>query len=155
VGKGRRLEADTRGGGAMSEGEDAGFDGGAMLPFDAGGAMTVGRGGGAIVKLGGLGAGFDARCAEFKAGNDGGGRLSSSSLELELWCSSRVKDGMAGAVALLAVALGVVAGDKSWSAVAFSSLPCDSVCCCAAGRSSPCWDCSGFVGAAEPCAEAK
>lgn len=84
VGKGRRLEADTRGGGAMSEGEDEGFDGGAMLPFDVGGAMTLGRGGGDMVKLGGLCAGFDARCAEFKAGNDGGGILSSSSLELEL-----------------------------------------------------------------------
>jgi len=112
VGKGRRLEADTRGGGAMREGEEAGFDGGAMLPFDMGGAMTLGCGGGDIVKLGGFAAGFDARCAEFKAGNDGGGRLSSSSLSLELWCSPSVKDGMAGAFALLAAAFGVVAGDK-------------------------------------------
>lgn len=42
VGKGRRLEAGTRGGGAMSEGEGEGFDGGAMLPFNVEGAMVLG-----------------------------------------------------------------------------------------------------------------
>ena len=42
VGRGRRLEAETRGGGAMREGETKGFDGGAMLPFVAGGAMRLG-----------------------------------------------------------------------------------------------------------------
>jgi hypothetical protein len=157
VGKGRRLEADTRGGGAMSEGEGKGFEGGAMLPFNVGGAIAFGCGGGDMVKLGGPGpgAGFEARCAELSAGNEGGGKLSSSSLSLSLWCSSSVKDGMAGAFALLVVALGVVAGDKSWSAISFSSGLCDSTRCCSAGRSSPCCDCWGFVGAAEPCAGAK
>ena len=62
-----------------------------------------------MVKVGGLAAGFEARCAEFRAGKEGGGRLSSSSLSLELWCSSSVNDGIAGAFAELAVAFGVVA----------------------------------------------
>lgn len=157
VGKGRRLEAETRGG-AISEGEEEGSDGGGMLPFNVGGAMAVGRGGGDMVKLGGLGAGFEARCAEFSAGNEGGGRLSSSSLSLELWCSSSVKDGMAGAFALLAVALGVTAGDRSWSGMFFSSCPCDSAFCsfcCLVGPSSPSCDSLGVAGAAESCTGAK
>jgi hypothetical protein len=42
VGRGRRLEAETRGGGAMREGDAEGLDGGAILPFIAGGAMRLG-----------------------------------------------------------------------------------------------------------------
>lgn len=101
------------------------------------------------MKLGGFGAGLEALCAEFSAGNEGGGKLSSSSLSLELWCSSSVKDGMADAFAVLAEAFGVVAGDGTWRAISFSCWPCDSACCCSAGRASPSCDCSGFVGAAE------
>lgn len=150
VGKGRRLEAATRGGGAMREGDEEGFDGGAITPFIVGGAM----GGGDIVKLG---AGFEALCAEFRAGNEGGGRLSSSSLSLGLWCSSSVKDGMAGALALLAVALGVVAGDSSPSNICSFVWPCDSVRCLLVGRCSAlsCGNCLGVADAAEPCAGAK
>ena len=146
VGRGRRFEAATCGGGAISEGE--GLDGGAM-PF------TVGGAGGCIEKVGG--AGFDARCAEFRAGKDGGGRLSSSSLSLELWCSSSVNDGMTGAFALLAVALGVVAGDNSCSGIFSSVWPCDSSRCRLAGAppSSSSCDRLGTVGAAGPCVGAK
>ena len=102
-------------------------------------------------------AGFDARCAEFGAGNEGGGRLSSSSLSLELWCSSSVKDGMAGAFALLAVAFGVVAGDNSWRGTFSSLWPCDSVCGRLAGASlsSPSCDRLGIVGAAKSWVGAK
>lgn len=113
MGRGRRLDGETRGGGAMNECDVEGFAGGAMLPFVVGGA------GGCTAKTGG--AGFEARCAEFIAGNEGGGRLSSSSLSLELWCSSSVKDGMAGAFALLAVAFGVVAGEASSKAMSPSA----------------------------------
>ena len=36
VGSGRKLDAETLGGGAMSAGDEEGLDGGAMLPFAAG-----------------------------------------------------------------------------------------------------------------------
>jgi hypothetical protein len=111
------------------------------------------------VKVGGLSAGFEARCAEFRAGKEGGGRLSSSSssLSLELWCSSSVNDGIAGAFAVLAVAFGVVAGDKFTRGMSKASGPCDSVRCCSAGRSPSSFSCDGLgtVGAAEAAAGAK
>jgi hypothetical protein len=146
----------TRAGGAIREGDEAGFDGGAM-PFVAGGAMRLGFGGGCIEKLG---VGFEARCAEFKAGNEGGGRLSSSSPSSELWCSSSVKEGMAGAFALTAVAFGVVAGDNSCKVMLSSGRSCDSARCCVVGTCgsppfSSCCDLLGVVGAAEPGAGAK
>jgi hypothetical protein len=102
------------------------------------------------VKVGGLAAGFEARCAEFRAGNEGGGRLSSSSLSLELWCSSSVNDGIAGASTELAAALGVVAGDSSTMGMFKASGLCDSVCCWPAGRSPSSFSCDGLgtVGAA-------
>lgn len=77
VGRARRLEALSEGGG-MSD-EEAGL---------AGGAMDAGFGGGAIDMAGGAmdmdGDGADALWAEFSAGNEGGGRLSSSSSSSEL-----------------------------------------------------------------------
>lgn len=110
-----------------------------------------------MVKVGGLAAGFEARCAEFRAGKEGGGRLSSSSLSLELWCSSSVNDGIAGAFAELAVAFGVVAGDKFTRGMFKASGLCDSVCCCSAGRSPSSFSCDGLgtVGAAGAAAGAK
>jgi hypothetical protein len=97
LGRARRLEGTMRGGGAMSE-EDAGFAGGAMSVGFEGGAMNAG--------------GADVLCAEFIAGNEGGGRLSSSSSS-ELSCSASVKVGMAAPLwALLGTALGVVWGDR-------------------------------------------
>jgi hypothetical protein len=70
-----------------------------------GGALRAGFGGGAIVvELGRV----EALCAEFKAGNDGGGILSSSS-SLELSCSASVKVGIAPPfVVPLGSAFGVV-----------------------------------------------
>ena len=70
VGRARRFEGATRGGG-ISE-DVAGF---------MGGAMRFGFGGGAIASIGGR---PPARCAEFRAGKEGGGRLSSSSSSSEL-----------------------------------------------------------------------
>lgn len=109
------------------------------------------------MKVGGLGAGFEARCAEFRAGKEGGGRLSSSSLSLELWCSSSVNDGIAVASAELAVAFGVVAGDTSTMGTFKASGLCDSVRCCSAGRSPCSVSCDGLgaVGTAEAAAGAK
>jgi hypothetical protein len=96
LGRARRLEGTMRVGGAMSE-EDAGFEGG---------AMRIGLGGGAINA-----GGADVLCAEFMAGNEGGGRLSSSSSS-ELSCSASVKEGMEAPLwAPLGTALGVVCGD--------------------------------------------
>jgi hypothetical protein len=81
--------------------EGLGFKGGAMDAGFAGGAMT------AIVGW------ADALCAEFMAGNDGGGRLSSSSSS-ELSCSFRVKVGIALPLAApLGAAFGVAGGDKT------------------------------------------
>jgi hypothetical protein len=76
-----------------------GLDGGAMSFGLLGGGMEI------------VGVGTDARCAEFMAGNEGGGRLSSSSSS-ELACSLRVKVGTAGAsCSFFGAALGVVSGD--------------------------------------------
>ena len=97
--------------------EGTGREGGAMRPFDgrAGGAMrpfAFEEGGVSVGSLGG--AMPPARCAEFMAGNEGGGRLSSSSelsssSSLLSSCSCSVKDGTGGSAPLAAgVALGVV-----------------------------------------------
>lgn len=85
VGSARRLEGATRGGGMREE--VAGL---------AGGAMRVGLEGGGMEKEGG---GAEALCAEFSAGKDGGGRLSSSSSSSDssVSCWLRVKTGTAGA----------------------------------------------------------
>lgn len=64
-GRARRFDAATRGGGINED--DVGF---------IGGAIRLGFGGGAIL---GVGARPPALCAEFRAGNEGGGKLSSSS----------------------------------------------------------------------------
>ena len=64
-GRARRFDAATRGGGINDD--EAGFKGG---------AMELGFGGGAIVV--GVETRPPALCAEFMAGNEGGGRLSSS-----------------------------------------------------------------------------
>jgi len=64
-GRARRFDAATRGGGINED--DAGVKGG---------AMRLGFGGGAIVV--GVGTRPLALCAEFMAGNEGGGKLSSS-----------------------------------------------------------------------------
>lgn len=66
VGSARRFEGATRGGGIREE--DAGRAGGAMRVGFADVALKVG-----------CFIGAEARCAEFMAGNEGGGRLSSSS----------------------------------------------------------------------------
>jgi hypothetical protein len=73
TGRARRFEGATRGGGISDEVE--GFDGGAIAiePF--------GLGGGAMEKAGRC---PPALCAEFSAGKDGGGMLSSSSSSSEL-----------------------------------------------------------------------
>lgn len=109
LGRARRLEGTIRGGGAMSE-EDAGLEGGAMSVEDTGlegGAMSV-TGRFWALKAGAT----DVLCAEFIAGNEGGGRLSSSSSS-ELSCSARVKVGIAGPLwASLGTALGVDCGDR-------------------------------------------
>lgn len=102
VGRARRLEGATRGGGMR---EVAGL---------AGGAMRFGLvgGGGMEIEGTGTGTGPEARCAELMAGNEGGGRLSSSSSS-ELSCSFRVKVGTAGAsFSGRGAALGVVCGDS-------------------------------------------
>ena len=98
-GRARRLEAATRGGG-MSE-DDAGLEGG---------AIRVGSEGGAMEKAG---TGAEARWAEFMAGNEGGGRLSSVSSSDESWWESRVNVGTAGAfVPSCGVAFGVDCGES-------------------------------------------
>lgn len=74
-----------------------------------GGAMRFGLVGGGILKDG---VGAEALWAEFSAGKEGGGRLSSSSSSSELSCSLSVKVGTAGAFcAPCGEALGVVCGD--------------------------------------------
>lgn len=76
--------------------EDAGMEGGAMRVGLLGGGMDI------------VGAGPEARCAEFMAGNDGGGRLSSSSSSSDS-CSLSVKEGIgAESTARFAVAFGVL-----------------------------------------------
>lgn len=59
------------------------------------------------------GTGAEARCAEFMAGNEGGGRVSSASSSEESRSVSRVKIGTAGAFAASsAVAFGVDCGES-------------------------------------------
>lgn len=97
VGNARRFEGATRGGG-MSE-EVSGLEGGAMGVGLLGGGMEMDGGG------------PEALCAEFIAGKEGGGRLSSSSSS-ESSCSLSVNVGTAGAsFSFLCVALGVDCGD--------------------------------------------
>lgn len=95
VGSARRFDAATRGGGMREEA--MGLDGG---------AMTFGLAGSAMEKDG---AGLDALCAEFSAGNEGGGRLSSSSSSSESSCSLSVNVGTGGAfLSSSGMAFGVV-----------------------------------------------
>jgi hypothetical protein len=68
----------------------------------------VGFEGGAMDKAG---EGAEALWAEFKAGKEGGGRLSSSSSSSELSWAASVKVGTSS-VFWVGVALGVVAGDE-------------------------------------------
>ena len=105
-GSARRFEGIMLGGGAMSE-DGTGLGGGAMKVVE------------------------DVLCAEFKAGNEGGGRCSSSSSpspspspsSSELSCEASIKVGMAApSWALLGATLGVVSGDCE-----------DSACCSSAG----------------------
>lgn len=96
VGSARRLEGATRGGGMREE--VAGLEGGAMRVGMLGGGLAMD------------GFGPEARWAEFMAGNEGGGRLSSSSSSSssELSCSLSVNVGTAGALSsLLGAAFGV------------------------------------------------
>jgi hypothetical protein len=110
MGRARRFEGATRGGG-MREEEDAGFEGGAMRVGLRGGGMDID------------GAGPEALCAEFIAGKDGGGRLSSSSSSSSESCSLSVNEGIAGASSILfAVAFGVVCGEGTGETVSSFSL---------------------------------
>jgi hypothetical protein len=108
LGRARRFEAATRGGGMR---EVVGFGGGAMRFGLPGGGIADG---GDMVDGGGMEdseVGLEALCAEFMAGNEGGGRLSSSSSS-ELSCSLSVKVGTAGAsVSEAGAAFGVDSGD--------------------------------------------
>lgn len=84
MGRDRRFEGATRGGGMRED-----------VVGIAGGAMRFGLVGGGMEKEG---VGADALWAEFKAGKEGGGRLSSSSsLDSSFSCSLSVKVGTAGA----------------------------------------------------------
>lgn len=116
LGRARRFEGATRGGGMREE--DAGLDGG---------AMSAGLLGGGGIDRHGIGP--EARCAEFIAGNEGGGRLSSSSSSLSDSCSLSVKDGTGvDSTASFAVAFGVLCGDGLSDAAAFLSLRICSCC---------------------------
>jgi hypothetical protein len=136
LGRARRFEAATRGGGMR---EVVGF---------GGGAMRVGAlGGGGMADTEG---GLEARCAELMAGKEGGGRLSSSSSS-ELSCSLSVKEGTAGAsCSNLGAAFGVDSGDGLFADTLPSSglvAVCSSMRCSAAGvlsSVSPCCDFSGI-----------
>lgn len=97
LGRGRRLEAATCGGGIR---DAVGLGGGAMRVGLLGGGMADWTGA------------CEALCAELMAGNDGGGRLTCSSSSSESSCSLSVKDGTGGAVSSdLGTALGVESGD--------------------------------------------
>jgi len=146
LGRARRFEAATRGGG-MSE--VVGFGGGAMSEGLLGGGMV--DGGGMADSEGG----FEARWAEFMAGKEGGGRLSSSSSS-ELSCSLSVKVGTAGAsFSEAGAAFGVDSGDGLFADTLVSSCfvgVCSSMHCSAAGvrwSVSPCCDFSGIDDAPE------
>jgi hypothetical protein len=105
VGSARRFVGFIDGGGMRDD--VAGLEGGAIAEGLGGGAMSVGFGGEAT-----LGAGADALCAEFIAGKDGGGRLSSSSSSSSSPSSASVNVGIATPFwAALGVAFGVVCGD--------------------------------------------
>jgi hypothetical protein len=129
VGKARRLEGATRGGGMR---DVVGF---------MGGAMRFGFGGGAMAKVG-IGAWPPALCAELRAGKEGGGRLSSSSSSSELGWASSVKVGTAGAFGLsCGAAFGVVCGEGSTGALSVVSRvfgSCNSTCRCSSGTL---WSC--------------
>ena len=126
LGRARRFEAATFGGDMR---EVVGF---------CGGAMRFGLPGGGIAD--------EALCAEFMAGKEGGGRLSSSSSS-ELSCSLSVKVGTAGASwSDAGAAFGVVSTSSCVVGV------CSSMRWCAAGvlsSVSPCCDFSGIEGAAD------
>lgn len=107
VGRVRRFEA-FRVGGGMSE--EAGL---------AGGPIEAGFGGGAMKAAG---EGAEALCAEFNAGKDGGGRLSSSSSS-ELSWAAKVKVGTSSD-ASRAETLGVPSGDASVSVFVMSTSVC-------------------------------
>jgi len=108
VGRARRFEAATRGGG-MSE--VVGLGGGAMR------VGLLGGGGGMADNEGAL----EARCAEFMAGKEGGGRSSSSSSS-ELSCSLSVKVGTADALSSgTGTAFGVDSRDRLIGAPLLSS----------------------------------
>jgi hypothetical protein len=137
LGRARRFEAATFGGGMR---EVVGFCGGAMRFGLPGGGIA--DGGGMVDSEGG----FEALCAEFMAGKEGGGRLSSSSSS-ELSCSLSVKVGTAGASwSDAGAAFGVVSTSSCVVGV------CSSMRWCAAGvlsSVSPCCDFSGIEGAAD------
>lgn len=136
VGRARRFEAATRGGG-MSE--VAGLGGGAMrVGLLDGGGMTENEGA------------LEARCAEFMAGKEGGGRSSSSSSS-ELSCSLSVNVGTEDALSSgTGIAFGVDSRDRLMGAPlllssCFTRGDCSSMLCSSAGASScfwPCCDCS-------------
>lgn len=85
----------------------------------AGGAIGAIFGGGAIEPIG---EGADALCAEFSAGKEGGGRLSSSSSS-ELSCVASVNVGTAPSVMSMGATFGVPSGDELLL-VCFSTWPC-------------------------------
>jgi hypothetical protein len=104
-----------------------------------GGAMRFGLLGGGIADGGGMAdseVGLEALCAEFMAGNEGGGRLSSSSSS-ELSCSLSVKVGTAGAsVSEAGAAFGVDSGDGLFAVALVSCCfigVCSSMRCSSAG----------------------
>lgn len=88
--------------------DEAGLGGGAMEAGFGGGAMSDGGCGDGD----GAGRAAEARWAEFMAGNEGGGKLSSASSS-ELSSAASVRLGMAGAFGGLprGAALGVVCGE--------------------------------------------
>lgn len=110
-----------------------------------GGAIDAGLAGGA---MGAALSGADVLCAEFRAGNEGGGRSSSSSSELS-WVAS-VKVGMVATFESLGVAFGVVCGEGvgcNDSSVALSSWAggaSDGSVAALRGSALPSCDCAGF-----------
>lgn len=136
LGRGRRLEAATRGGGMR---DVVGLGGGAMRVGLLGGGMEDEEGA------------LEVLCAEFMAGNEGGGKLSSSSSS-ELSCSLSVNDGTAGTFCSdFGSAFGVDSGDGLLVALPSRSCfagDCSSMRGSGAGVSSslsPCCDFSGIV----------
>lgn len=136
VGRARRFDAATRGGG-MSE--VVGLGGGAMR------VGLLGCGGGAMPDNDGA---LEARCAEFMAGKEGGGRSSSSSSSSELSCLLSVKVGTAGASPSgTGVAFGVDSRDRLIGVPPLSSCfveDCSSMLCSSVGALSCFWPCCDF-----------